>query len=306
MSERHSVSILNLLREYDSFLDSLKTIVDVGCGTGEDITWWATLETRDDPPVPYNYNCFAVDRDASKLSQIPNLTNIHKMERDFNGVCVPVNADLMFAHDCLQYSTDPIATLRNWNKLMNVNAMLILSVPQHSGVEDNKYYSRSHSGCFYHYTPVNLIYMLAVNGFDCRDAYLLKKFNDPWINIAVYKSNVEPMDPTTTTWYDLVDKGLLHPTVINSVNKFGYLRQEDVLYPWLDKENYYIDYVSTWTEIPKEAGEPKIDGIFNTRSTVSKENIIKQAKQTTIETKILKPVGVRRPPKKYQDKDNDQ
>lgn len=306
MSDRHSVSILNLLREYDSFLDSLKTIVDMGCGTGEDITWWATLETRDDPPVPYNYNCFAVDRDAGKLSQVPDLPNIHKMERDFNGVCVPVKADLVFAHDCLQYSTDPIATLRNWNELMNVNAMLILSVPQHSGVEDNKYYSKSHSGCFYHYTPVNLIYMLAVNGFDCRDAYLLKKFNDPWINIAVYKSNVEPMDPTTTTWYDLVDKGLLHPTVINSVNKFGYLRQEDVLYPWLDKENYYIDYVSTWTEIPKEAGEPKIDGIFNTPSTVSKENIIKQAKQTTIETKILKPVGVRRPPKKYQDKDDDQ
>lgn len=304
MSERHSVSILNLLREYDSFLDSLKTIVDMGCGTGEDITWWATLETRDDPPEPYNYNCFAVDRDASKLAKIPDLVNIHKMHRDFNDICVPVKADLVFAHDCLQYSTDPIATLRNWNELMNLNAMLILSVPQHSGVQDNKYYSRSYSGCYYHYTPVNLIYMLAVNGFDCRDAYMLKRFNDPWVNIAVYKSDVKPMDHKTTTWYDLVDTGLLNPTVVNSVNKFGYLRQEDVLYPWLDKENYYIDYVSTWTEIPEEAGDPKIDGIFNKTTASTKENTIKQAKQTKVETRLLKPVGVRRPPKKYKKEDD--
>jgi ubiquinone/menaquinone biosynthesis C-methylase UbiE len=77
MTTRHSLKILNQLREYDSFLDSLKTIADMGCGTGEDIEWWATLMTRDDPPKPYNYKCFAVDRDDSKLSQVPNLSNIH-------------------------------------------------------------------------------------------------------------------------------------------------------------------------------------------------------------------------------------
>ena len=296
---RHALKVLNQLREYDSFLDSLHTIVDMGCGSGEDITWWATLESRDDPPVPYNYNCIAVDRDASKLAQIPKLKNIHRYEKDFNQPrCIPAQADLLWSHDSLQYSTNPIETLRVWNEQMNVDAMLVLSIPQHSGVADNKYYSRTHSGCFYNFTPTSLIYMLAVNGFDCKDAYLLKEFNDPWIHIAVYKSAIAPMDASTTSWFDLIDAGLLNSTVVNSINQYGYLRQEDILYPWLDKENYFIDYVSQWTEIPEEATRT-FDGVINI-STPSDKQTIKQA-NIIKETKIAKPIGIMRPPKKKYD-----
>ena len=296
---RHALKILDQLREYDSFLDSLHTIVDMGCGTGEDITWWATLETRDDTPIPYNYNCFAIDRDAAKLSQVPDLINVHKLEKDFNKFCLSVQADLMWSHDSLQYSTNPIETLKVWNEQMNVDAMLILSIPQHSGVADNKYYSRTHSGCFYNFTPTSLIYMLAVNGFDCKDAYMLKEFNDPWIHIAVYKSAIAPMDATTTTWLDLVDLGLLNSTVVNSINSYGYLRQEDILYPWLDKENYFIDYVSQWTEIPEQATRT-VDGVINI-STPTTNPVIKQGKTAKKSTTLLKAVGIMRPPKKKYD-----
>lgn len=300
MTERHSLKILNQLYEYDSFLDSIHTIADMGCGSGEDSLWWATLTTRDNPPVPHNYTVYAVDRDPGKLAQVPNLPNIVKREKDFTELCLPIKVDFMWAHDSLQYATEPLATLRLWNSMLNVNGMLVICVPQHSGVADNKYYSRSHSGCFYHYTPVNLLYMLAVNGFDCRDAYLLKQFNDSWLHIAVYKSSVEPKDPKTTTWYDLVDSGLLHTTLVNSINKHGYLRQEDIMYPWLDRENYFVDYVSQWTEVPEAAGEPTITGVFNT-SEESNTSIIKQAKETTVGTKIAQPIGVMRPPKKTYD-----
>jgi SAM-dependent methyltransferase len=299
MTNRPSLKILNQLREYDSFLDSLKIIADMGCGTGEDIHWWATLETRDDPPKPYNYHCFAVERDATKLSMVPSLPNIKKIQKDFNQLCLPGKVDLMFSHDSLQYSHNPLATLKQWNEMMNVNGMLVLAIPQHSGVEYNKYYSRTYSNCFYHFTPTNLIYMLSVNGFDCRDAYLLKQFNDPWIYMAVYKSDQEPREPADTSWLDLVGTGLLHPSIENSINQFGYLRQEDIVMPWLDRENYFVDYVSTWTEPPADV-EQKTEGIVNT-SQSSAETTLVQAPSVEKSTKISKSVGVIRPPKKKYD-----
>lgn len=270
---------LNQLREYDTFLDGLRTIADLGCGTGEDTVWWATLETRDDPPRAYNYTVYAVDNDADKLAKVPNLPNIVKINKDFTQTCVPARVDLVWAHDVLQYSTNPLDTLKTWNWMLNVNGMLLLTVPTHSGVEYNQYTSRSHSHCYIHHTVTSLIYMLAVNGFDCNDAYLLKRWNDPWIRLAVYKSDQSPRDPASTSWYDLIDSGLLNPSVVNSINKYGYLRQEDILYRWLDKENYYVDYVPQYTQTPKQAGETINVGVENVKIVSEKPTIRTAPKQ---------------------------
>ena len=47
-SHDHSLHTLELIYGYDSFLDSLTRVADIGCGSGFDAQWWATLETRDD------------------------------------------------------------------------------------------------------------------------------------------------------------------------------------------------------------------------------------------------------------------
>jgi len=285
--ERHSLSILSLLQQYEVFLESLKHIADMGCGSGADIDWWATLENSENPPEPYNFNCFAVDRSSSKLAQVPNRKNIHKINNSYDAEFLfPVPIDFIWAHDSLQYSTDPLHTLRRWNSYMNTNGMLVVTVPQHTGIEYGRQYSRAYNGCIYHYTPLMLIYMLAVNGFDCRDAYLLKRWQDPWIQMAVYKSDVPAMDPATTTWFDLADKNLLHPSIVNSLNSNGFIKQEEILMPWLDKELYFIDYVSQRMETPPAT---ETTGVINDDVTRSDRISIEQPKEAVRATEILKP-----------------
>lgn len=279
--KRHSLSVLEQIQQYDTFLEGIRHIADMGCGSGEDITWWATLMNNNPIPEPYNFNCFAVDKDSSKLAQIPQRKNLHKVNEVFDKPFLfPIQIELMLAHDSLQYSTNPLHTLKMWNSYMKTNGMLIISVPQHTGIEYDRQYSKGYSGCYIHYTPIMLIYMLAVNGFDCRDAYLLKKFQDPWINIVVYKSDVEPMDPDNTTWFDLIDKGLLHPSIVNSLNANGYLKQEEIIMPWLDKELYFIDYVSQRIEMPV-ANETS--GIINDEPTRVVDSNIQQRRPAIVQ-----------------------
>ena len=57
----HSLQTLNTLAEYDDFMESIGTLVDLGCGTGLDLEWWATRTTREDAPQPLNIRCTGVD-----------------------------------------------------------------------------------------------------------------------------------------------------------------------------------------------------------------------------------------------------
>lgn len=291
---RHSLSILSLIQQYDTFLESLRIVADMGCGTGEDVDWWATLMNNDSPPQPYNFTCYAVDTNPSKLAQVPNHKNVFKFNSKYDAENLfPVPVDFIWAYDSLQYSTNPLHTLRMWNSYMNVNGMLALTVPQHTGIEYYKQYSRGYNGCIYHYNPIMLIYMLAVNGFDCKDAYLLKQFQDPWIQVAVYKSNVPPMDPEITSWFDLIEAGLLHPSIVDSLNANGYLKQEEIVMPWLNKELYFIDYISQNVEIPPAT---ETSGIINSDVTKSEEHTIEQAPMAEIKTKIIKSQPIKSKP----------
>ena len=72
----HTQFIRDLLYQYDTFLDSLEVIADFGCGDGSNIEWWAKLETRDDPPEPRNYLCYAVDKNITKIkNEVRSLSN---------------------------------------------------------------------------------------------------------------------------------------------------------------------------------------------------------------------------------------
>ena len=113
--------------------------------------------------------------------------------------------------------------------------MLSIVVPQTTNIHRRDLDFTQVDGVYHHYTVVNLIHMLAVSGWDCKAGFFKKSPTDNWINAVVYKSSHAPMDPVTTRWYDLVEKGLLPDSADKCINSKGYLEQKDLVLPWLDK-----------------------------------------------------------------------
>ena len=241
LSHEHSLEVLNLLYGYDSFLDSLTTIADMGCGAGHDAEWWASLMTRDEPAEPRNYIVYAVDQDLTKIDPdiLARNPNIIPIEQNFEERSVPRQVDLIWAHDTFQYALDPFKCLRTWKDTLQENGMLILTIPQGTYVKNSSLVVEQHDHQYYNYNILNLIYMLAISGFDCRDAYFYRKRSTPWLYAAVYASQHEPLT-RQATWYDLAERNLVNDSVINSVNQHGYARMEDLVVTWLDKDYYKI------------------------------------------------------------------
>jgi SAM-dependent methyltransferase len=238
-SHNHSKEVLDILYGYDAFLDSIEFVADFGCGFGLDTNWWATLETRDDPPEPRNYTVYAVDKDVSRFNlETKSLPNVHVFEADFDGVdpIVPRKVDFLWCHDSFQYVTNPLLTLKTWNEIMNVNGMMVMVLPQQTHYAYNRLQTHSYNLNYYNHNIVSLMYMLAVNGFDCKDAYFKKEENSQWLYAAVYKSDIPPMNPKTTTWYELAEKNLLNESAVDCITRYGYVRQDELVVRWLDKD----------------------------------------------------------------------
>jgi hypothetical protein len=240
-SHEHSLEILNMIYGYDSFLDNLTAIADMGCGAGFDSQWWAILTTRDNPPQPHNYIVYAVDQQINELDHdIANLPNVNPINRNFEEERIlPRNVDLIWSHDSFQYSRNPFKCLASWKGQLNINGMLLMAVPQTTYMLNNKLTVANYSNQYYSYNILNMMYMLAISGFDCRDAYFYRKENTPWLYIGVYASEHDPLTQDAT-WYDLAERNLINDSVINSVNRYGYARMEDLVVSWLDKNLYQI------------------------------------------------------------------
>ena len=236
-SHAHSLETLNALYEYDDFMLSIQTLADLGCGTGLDLAWWATRTTRDENPEPLNIRCTGFEQsDSFKQSNLPKCisfqfgnfedSTIFPKKRKF---------DVLWCHDAFQYCINPLETLKLWNNCTNVNGVIVIIVPQTQNIKNKNLNFYQPNGCYYHYTMPTLIHMLAVNGWDCRDGFFKQKITDPWLYAIAYKSTHTPMDPRVTSWYELAEKNLLPVSAVDSINRHGYLNQQDLVLPWIDK-----------------------------------------------------------------------
>ena len=234
-SHAHSLQVLNQLYEYDDFMSSIRTVLDLGCGSGDDLRWWATRTTRDDVPEPLNIRCTGIDL-ASDLALTQQHNNIFYQSVDFEANITPTprGFDVLWCHDSFQYAQHPVATLSKWWHLTSNGGMLCLTLPQTVRVHRRQFDYQLPSGCYYHHSMVSLIYMLATAGWDCNTGFFLQTLTDPWIHAVVYKSQTTPMDPKSTSWHQLAELNLLPASAARSVQAHNHLRQQDLVVPWLD------------------------------------------------------------------------
>jgi SAM-dependent methyltransferase len=243
-SHAHSRETLEEFCNHIEFLQSIKRVCDIGCGKEQlDINYWATLTDQDEEnPQPLNIKCTALD-----IVQPPNLKvkNVRRIKQDFNLGLTVLNdksQDIVWCHDSLQFAHSPLDLLFEINRILDPQGMLYLYVPS----TINVYYGRFESYCcnnqLFTFTLPQLIYLLAIAGFDVKDAYFRKpKFVDG-IDCVVYK-NSEPLDKSTT-WGDLVDKDLLSASARDVVLAKNYLSDQGLLTQWLNGEVFDYRYNS--------------------------------------------------------------
>lgn len=235
-SHEHSLETLNCFYEHDDFMESIGRVLDLGCGRDAlDLQWWATRTTRDDDQQPLNIQCVGIDI-VDQLSDQAKQLGIAYQKQDLETANQAKRGyDILWCHDTFQYMASPIQCLSNWYQLANEGSMLALILPQTTNVEFNQLAFDQPSGCYHNHTMVSLIHMLAVSGWDCQSGFFLKQPNSPWLHAIVYRSNHAPMNPRETSWYHLAEKNLLPQSAVDSLNKYGVVRQRDLVLPWLDK-----------------------------------------------------------------------
>ena len=241
-----SSEVLNQLSTHYDFLESIGSICDMGCGTGKDIHWWATAKSldEDDNYFPLNIECTGVDLKNKVDKDYLKDTSIEIIEDNFEKLAIADSKfDVIWSHDSFQYAINPLATLKEWNRVSRNNAMLYLAIPQTTNILYNRQDFTMPGSNYYHHTLVSLIQMLAVNGWDCRDGFFLKEKHNPWIHAIVYKSTVSPMDPRSTRWADLIETNLLPESACAYILRHNYVKQQDLILPWLNGSmTAYFDY----------------------------------------------------------------
>jgi SAM-dependent methyltransferase len=235
-SHAHSLQVLETLYEFDDFMQSIENVIDMGCGAGLDMLWWSTRTTRDANPRPLNIRCMGIDL-AESCAATQQHRYVSYMPQDFEQ---PIKIhkrqfDVIWCHDAFQFVQDPFRTLRQWRDIATPGAMLVLTVPLTTTFALNREQVEQADGCYWHWTLVNLMHVLAVSGWNCSAGFFQKLAGDPWITAIVYRSDQEPQDPRSIRWYDLCEMSLLPESAVRSIHRHGYLRQQDLVLPWIDK-----------------------------------------------------------------------
>jgi SAM-dependent methyltransferase len=238
-SRSHSLNMLWGLSTFGEFMESISTVLDVGCGTGHDALWWATAtDGAEESPQPLNIQVTGLDiqDNINKEYAIPG--NLKFQFEDWNTVTFKKQFDVVWTHNTLHTTQDPLKFLHKMNEFCADGGMLALSFPTTSnmfyGDPDYRIYQEApHS-----ITMIHLIYMLVLSGFNCNDGFFTKQPGTNIISAIVYKDTDEVYNHGDCPLAEYND--LLPDSCQEQLQKYNYLTNKGLLLRWLDYQS--LDY----------------------------------------------------------------
>ena len=237
-SHQHSLETLEILNQYQDFMDGIKTVADMGCGTGLDSKWFAELV--DINGLNRNIQVTAIDSVLEK-SALARHPNIQYIQTDYTASELEFGSqDFVWAHDSFQLAISPFHTLSHWWQIMKTDAMLAITVPSNFYVlnhRDRQTVDIEYTnGAYFNWSLGNLIISLATCGFDCRAGHFKIDRQRGWIHAAVYRTDSPPN--IQTNWYNLLDSDRLPLTIHQSLMRNGTFKESDLVVDWIDRSQY--------------------------------------------------------------------
>ncbi len=239
----HSLRILNEIETHRDLMESIGTVLDVESGIGLDSEWWATRTDLDEEdPKPLDIKVSAIsytDEMKEEVKKLPNVTYNQTQWKFWNDLSSR-KFDVIWGHCFLHRYHDHYEALREMNKLQDKDGMLCITVPKVSNFFYNEPDTRVYPKVYTDINIVNLIYGLALAGYDCRDAYFLQERNSNLLNFVGYKDSDDTYEPNEVTVYDLLEMDRLPTSMIQQMDKFGYISNKNLLLSWMD--GTLVDY----------------------------------------------------------------
>ena len=226
---------LEFLNQFDDFKRSIKHMADLGCGNGSHLEYWANMRDINEDGEPGRYldiACHGVDLNCEHIK--PQRHNIDYKNHDLNSndPMLSVKVDVVWCHDVMQYIYSPLEFLGRVNRAMSMGGMLYLNVPSTINVVHHMFKNYTPPGHYNTFTVTQILYLLALNGFDVKDYYLQKRKFEDVIQVVVYKER-DPL-PYTTTWYEMTDMDIVSDNMRKVIMRNGVLEDQGLVTTWLD------------------------------------------------------------------------
>lgn len=239
-SHAHSLETLDVLNRYQDFMDNVSTVADMGCAQGLDAMWWAQLAKTDGTPRNIKVNAVDIAIDPLTVLRHPSINYIQRSYAD-SGLSDD-SQDLVWSHNSLQCSKDPLGTLLHWNQIMRTDAMLVISLPYNFYINNHRNIPKVDTtyinGSYFNWTLGNLILALAAAGFDVRDSHFRFDRVNCWIQAAVYKSTRKPN--INMDWYEMCEQRLLPISIESALNRNGTFKDTDIVCEWIDRSQHIL------------------------------------------------------------------